>query len=64
MTKTQSPFFDFLITLRGFNGIVPLSRFCELSDWLSSQRRQVRLLREATGNSSHQEQVDAAVQVS
>ncbi|XP_074471050.1 nesprin-1-like isoform X3 [Sebastes fasciatus] len=37
-------------------------RFCELSDWLSSQRRQVRLLRETARNSSHQEQVDAAVQ--
>ncbi|XP_067337447.1 nesprin-1 isoform X16 [Channa argus] len=37
-------------------------RFCELSDWLSSQRRQMRLLRETGGNSSHQEQVDAAVQ--
>ncbi|XP_047184808.1 nesprin-1-like [Scophthalmus maximus] len=37
-------------------------RFCELSDWLSSQRRQVRLLRDTARNSSHQEQVDAAVQ--
>nr|XP_019953051.1 PREDICTED: nesprin-1-like [Paralichthys olivaceus] len=37
-------------------------RFCELSDWLSSQRRQVRLLREMARNSSHQEEVDAAVQ--
>ncbi|GLD49390.1 nesprin-1-like protein [Lates japonicus] len=37
-------------------------RFCELSDWLSSQRRQVRLLRETARSSSHQEQVDAAVQ--
>lgn len=39
-------------------------RFCELSDWLSSQRRQVRLLRETAIDSSHQEQLDAAVQVS
>ena len=40
-------------------------RFCELSDWLSSQRRQVRLLRETArdGSSTHQEQVDAALQV-
>ncbi|XP_028460432.1 nesprin-1-like [Perca flavescens] len=37
-------------------------RFCELSDWLSSQKRQVRLLRETARNSSHQEQVDVAVQ--
>ncbi|KAK1888949.1 Nesprin-1 [Dissostichus eleginoides] len=37
-------------------------RFCEISDWLSSQRRQVRLLRETARHSSHQEQVDAAVQ--
>ncbi|XP_076011028.1 nesprin-1-like [Genypterus blacodes] len=37
-------------------------RFCELSDWLSSQKRQVRLLRETARNSSHQEQVDAAIQ--
>ncbi|XP_023266580.1 nesprin-1-like [Seriola lalandi dorsalis] len=37
-------------------------RFCELSDWVSSQRRQVRLLRETARNSSHQEQVNAAVQ--
>ncbi|XP_040920912.1 nesprin-1-like [Toxotes jaculatrix] len=37
-------------------------RFCELSDWLSSQRRQVRLLRETARNSSRKEQVNAAVQ--
>ncbi|CAM9192469.1 unnamed protein product, partial [Lampetra planeri] len=37
-------------------------RFCELSDWLSSQRRQLRLLRETTRDSSLQEQEDAAVQ--
>lgn len=38
-------------------------RFCELSDWLSSQRRQLRLLKETARNSSHQEQVTAAVEV-
>ncbi|CAL8318022.1 unnamed protein product, partial [Boreogadus saida] len=39
-------------------------RFCELSDWLSSQRRQVRSLRETAGDGSptRQEQVDAALQ--
>ncbi|CAB1447009.1 unnamed protein product [Pleuronectes platessa] len=37
-------------------------RFCELSDWLSSQRRQVRLLREMARDSSNQEEVDVAVQ--
>ncbi|XP_039981906.1 nesprin-1-like [Xiphias gladius] len=37
-------------------------RFCELSVWLSSQKSQVRLLRETARNSSHQEQVNAAVQ--
>nr|XP_029132983.1 nesprin-1-like [Labrus bergylta] len=37
-------------------------RFCELSDWVSSQKRQVRLLKETSRNSSHKEQVDAAVQ--
>ncbi|KAM4529485.1 nesprin-1 isoform 3-T3 [Fundulus diaphanus] len=35
-------------------------RFCELSDWLSSQRGQVRLLRETAMTSHHQDQVDAA----
>uniref|UniRef100_A0AAZ1XTL6 Calponin-homology (CH) domain-containing protein n=1 Tax=Oreochromis aureus TaxID=47969 RepID=A0AAZ1XTL6_OREAU len=34
-------------------------RFCELSDWLSSQKRQMRLLRETAITSSHQEQLDA-----
>ncbi|XP_037541085.1 nesprin-1 [Nematolebias whitei] len=37
-------------------------RFCELSDWLSSQKAQVMLLRESPMNSRHQEHVDAAVQ--
>ena len=54
---------DISIMLRVCTVIVPFSRFCELSDWLSSQRRQVRLLRETAKNSSHQEQVDTAVQV-
>lgn len=39
-------------------------RFCELSDWLSSQKRQMRLLRGTAITSRHQEQLDAAVQVS
>lgn len=37
-------------------------RFCELSDWLSSHKRQLRLLREAS-NTNSEEQMDAAVQV-
>ncbi|TNM94661.1 hypothetical protein fugu_017420 [Takifugu bimaculatus] len=37
-------------------------RFCKLSDWLSSQTAQVRLLREATKYLSHQEQADTTVQ--
>ena len=46
------------------NAFLPFSRFCELSDWLSSQRRQALLLKEMAMNSRHREQVDAAVQVS
>ncbi|XP_042156441.1 nesprin-1-like [Oncorhynchus tshawytscha] len=37
-------------------------RFSELSDWLLSQRSQVRLLRERARDRSHQEQVDTTVQ--
>lgn len=69
--KTENPFSItdvlnciFLPALCVSNKTVPASRFCELSDWLSSQKRQLRLLKEATKNSSHQEHIDAAVQVS
>lgn len=66
--KTENPFSTTNISFKSYfshcSACVPFSRFCELSDWLSSQKRQLRLLKEATRTSSHQEHIDAAVQVS
>lgn len=63
MTDSNILKFDFPTTLKRLKVVVRFSRFCELSEWLSSQKRQVRLLGEAARNSSHEEQVNA-VQVS
>lgn len=53
---------DFVFKPGWILSVRSFARFCELSDWLSSHKRQLRLLREASSTNS-EEQMDAAVQV-
>lgn len=56
------PKLDFVYKPGWILSVRSFARFCELSDWLSSHKRELKLLREASSTNS-EEQMDAAVQV-